>query len=161
MLYIAFYKNVIYNINIFFAKIFFENRNRSAKKICENRNIFCIKTIFFYLRNISKRRIREMTQRSDIYKQTNEELANGIRIAEETEQIGAGIIDGLNDQNDQLRHGSETLDNVESNLQIADRKLLVMTMRLFVDKYFQYTMMICLAIITLGIVFLKWILPLF
>ena len=88
-------------------------------------------------------------------------LNNGIETAQKTEQIGAGIIDGLNNQNDQLRHGSETLDNVESNLQIADRKLLVMTMRLFVDKYFQYTMMICLAIITLGIVFLKWILPLF
>lgn len=53
------------------------------------------------------------------------------------------------------------LDNIDSNVTVADSKLKRMTFRLITDKFVQIGIIALLIIAILLVIFIKWIVPLF
>ncbi|EDR21667.1 vesicle transport V-snare protein vti1a, putative [Entamoeba dispar SAW760] len=104
--------------------------------------------------------MEEYNQAQSLLQQQNDMLSEALVIGRENEQIGAETHQMLVQQGEQLRGVNNKLDDIDSNVTIADSKLKRMTFRLITDKFVQIGIIALLIIAILLVIFIKWILPL-
>ncbi|ELP92568.1 vesicle transport V-snare protein vti1a, putative [Entamoeba invadens IP1] len=96
-------------------------------------------------------------QAQQLLQKQNAMLDEALSVGYENEQIGAETHQMLVGQREQLHSVNDKLDNIDTNVTVADSKLKRMTFRLITDKIVQIVIIVLLVLAILLVIFIKWI----
>jgi vesicle transport through interaction with t-SNAREs protein 1 len=106
--------------------------------------------------------VRSIKQREDILvsnqrlSQTDGRISNAIRIGEESEAIGAGVLGELGKQRGQLESAVNKVQNINDEMSRSKRIMLGIQRRLITDKLLLSIIIVVLVILIGLVVYLKW-----